>query len=177
LANLVPILRLLFPLSIRISANFQPPLNVLPSHIFMTTTNSELQDAASAENRARGEERAKGEEKSNRNNPTFKNRRNPFTQKEKTFSNRDKNGISGLPHFRPPSLRVGLFPSKACRPKGRRYRTWERHSPEWRPVSRLVVGLPRQSGDWRSRENQNGLDPILPVDDDFADQRKRKVRS
>jgi competence protein ComEC len=120
LANLVPILRLLFPLSIRISANFQPPLNVLPSHIFMTTTNSELQDAASAENRARGEERAKGEEKSNRNNPTFKNRRNPFTQKEKTFSNRDKNGISGLPHFRP----------------------WERHSPEWRPVSRLVGGFP-----------------------------------
>jgi hypothetical protein len=121
----------------------------------MTTTNSELQDAASAENRARGEERAKGEEKSNRNNPTFKNRRNPVTQKEKTFSNRDRNGISGLPHFRP----------------------WERHSPEWRPVSRLVVGLPRQSGDWRSRENQNVLDPIRPVDDDFGARRNRKVRS
>jgi hypothetical protein len=166
----------------------------------MTTRNSALWDAASAENADssrigipsdrreprdpfRGEERSKGEEKAlaavaaNRDNPTFKNRRNALTRNEKTFSNRDKNGISGLPHFRPPSLRVGLFPSKACRPKGRRYRTWERHSPEWRPVSRLVVGLPRQSGDWRSRENQNGLDPILPVDDDFADQRKRKVRS
>jgi hypothetical protein len=44
----------------------------------MTTTNSALWDAASAENRARGEERAKGEEK----------------------SNRDKNGTSGLPQFR-----------------------------------------------------------------------------
>jgi hypothetical protein len=43
-----------------------------------------------------------GEEKSNRNNPTFKNRRNPMKIKNKPFSNRNKNSTSGLPHFRPP---------------------------------------------------------------------------
>ncbi len=47
-----------------------------------------------------GEEQAKGEEKSNRDNPTFKNRRNPMKRKEKTFSNRDKNTTSASPHFR-----------------------------------------------------------------------------
>jgi hypothetical protein len=163
----------------------------------MTTRNSALWDAASAENADssrigipsdrreprdlfRGEERAKGEEKSNRDNPTFKNRRNALTTNEKTFSNRDKNGTSGLPYFRLPSLRLGLFLSKACRPEGPALQNpWERHSPEWRllggPVGRRQSGSRRFGR--RSRENQNGLDPILPVDDDFADQRKRKVRS
>src|SRR5580658_7784090 len=42
----------------------------------------------------------KGEEKSNRDNPTFKNRRNPMKPKEKTFSNRDKNTTSASPRFR-----------------------------------------------------------------------------
>jgi hypothetical protein len=109
----------------------------------MTTTNSALWDAASDENRPGGEERAKGEEKSNRDNPIFKNRRNPFTPKEKTFSNRDKNSTSGLPYFRP----------------------WERHSAS------------RQSGDWRSREDQNGLDPGEPLDDDFGARQRQRARS
>jgi hypothetical protein len=43
----------------------------------------------------------RGEEKSNRNNPTFKNRRNLLTTNEKAFSNRDKNTSFALPHFRP----------------------------------------------------------------------------
>src|SRR5580698_7448965 len=42
-----------------------------------------------------------GEEKSNRDNPVFKIRRNSLTTKEKTFSNRNKNASSALPHFRP----------------------------------------------------------------------------
>ena len=50
-----------------------------------------------------------GEKKANRDNPTFKNRRNSLTTKKKTFSNRDKNTYSALPHFRPrpalPTLR------------------------------------------------------------------------
>src|SRR5580658_182595 len=50
-----------------------------------------------------------GEKKANRNNPTFKNRCNSLTTKKKTFSNRDKNTYSALPHFRPsptlPTLR------------------------------------------------------------------------
>jgi hypothetical protein len=48
-----------------------------------------------------GEEQAKGEEKSNRDNPTFKNRRNPMNPNDITFSNRDKNTTSGSPHLRP----------------------------------------------------------------------------
>jgi hypothetical protein len=43
----------------------------------------------------------KGEEKSNRDNPTFKNRRNPMNPNDITFSNRDKNTTSGSPHLRP----------------------------------------------------------------------------
>jgi hypothetical protein len=48
-----------------------------------------------------GEEQAKGEEKSNRNNPTFKNPRNPLETNQKTFSNRNKNTTSASPRFRP----------------------------------------------------------------------------
>jgi hypothetical protein len=50
---------------------------------------------------------AKGEEKSNRDNSTFKNRRNSLAPKEKTFSNRDKNTSSGSPGFRHPSPLTG----------------------------------------------------------------------
>src|SRR5580658_5751838 len=42
-----------------------------------------------------------GEKKANRDNPTFKNRRNSLTTKRKTFSNRNKNTYSCSPHFRP----------------------------------------------------------------------------
>jgi hypothetical protein len=90
----------------------------------MTTTNSALWDAASAESADppridippvpsavegseqreprdpspfESEEPAKGEEKSNRDNPTFKNRRNPMEMKQKTFSNRDKNTCGNYP--------------------------------------------------------------------------------
>jgi hypothetical protein len=42
----------------------------------------------------------KGEEKSNRDNPKFKNRRNPMNPNDITFSNRDKNTLSGSPHLR-----------------------------------------------------------------------------
>jgi hypothetical protein len=41
-----------------------------------------------------------GEEKSNRDNPKFKNRRNPMNPNDITFSNRDKNTLSGSPHLR-----------------------------------------------------------------------------
>ncbi len=161
----------------------------------MTTTNSALWEAASAESavpsgsqglylqtlrstrigippvpsavegsdyreprgRSGGEERAKGEEKSNRNNPTFKNRRNPLAPKEKPVSNRNKNATSGLPHFRP----------------------WERHSPEWRLPATLLRGPARrrQSGDWRSREPENILDPNQAVDDDFGARQRQRARS
>jgi hypothetical protein len=49
----------------------------------------------------------KGEEKSNRDNPTFKNRRNPMNPNDITFSNRDKNTLSGSPHLRP-QIRTGI---------------------------------------------------------------------
>jgi hypothetical protein len=42
-----------------------------------------------------------GEEKSNRDNPTFKNRHNSMTTNQKTFSNRNKNALSGSPDFCP----------------------------------------------------------------------------
>ena len=48
------------------------------------------------------EKQAKGEEKSNRNNATFKNRRNLMSPNDITFSNRDRNTTSASPHFRPP---------------------------------------------------------------------------
>jgi hypothetical protein len=47
------------------------------------------------------EQQAKGEEKSNRNNPTFKNRRNLMNPNDITFSNRNKNTTSASPQFRP----------------------------------------------------------------------------
>jgi hypothetical protein len=47
------------------------------------------------------QEHAKGEEKSNRDNPTFKNRRNPMNPNDITFSNRDKNTCFASPLFRP----------------------------------------------------------------------------
>jgi len=37
----------------------------------------------------------------NRNNSTFRNRRNPMKINHKTFSNRNKNTTSASPHFRP----------------------------------------------------------------------------
>ena len=48
-----------------------------------------------------GEEQAKGEANSNRNNPIFRNRRNPMTIGQKAFSNRNKNTCFASPHFRP----------------------------------------------------------------------------
>ena len=41
-----------------------------------------------------GEEKALAAVAANRNNPTFKNRRNPKETKEKTFSNRNKTPVS-----------------------------------------------------------------------------------
>jgi len=77
---------------------------VLPWPVFMShrlaATNSEPKPRHPSP--FEGEEQAKGEGKSNRNNPTFKNRRNPMKIKNKPFSNRNKNSTSGLPHFRPP---------------------------------------------------------------------------
>jgi hypothetical protein len=56
-----------------------------------------------------GEKKALAAAAANRDNPTFKNRRNSLTTKKKTFSNRDKKTYSALPHFRPrptlPTLR------------------------------------------------------------------------
>jgi tetratricopeptide (TPR) repeat protein len=49
-------------------------------------------------------EKAKGEGKSNRDNPTFKKRRNLMNPNDITFSNRDKNTPSALPHLRPRHL-------------------------------------------------------------------------
>ena len=83
----------------------------------MTTTNSLLSDAAPPASRrrcARGEDQAKGEEKSNRNNPTFKNRRNPLATKQKAFSNRNKNTTFALPYLRPPSARARPLASTPC---------------------------------------------------------------
>jgi hypothetical protein len=48
-----------------------------------------------------------GEEKSNRNNPTFKNRCNLMNPNDITFSNRNKNTLSGSPSFRHPSSLSG----------------------------------------------------------------------
>jgi hypothetical protein len=47
------------------------------------------------------QEQAKGEEKSNRDNPTFKNRRKLMNPNDITFSNRYKNTTFASPHFRP----------------------------------------------------------------------------
>src|SRR5580658_9348608 len=63
-----------------------------------------------------GEEQAKGEEKSNRNNPTFKNRRNLMNPNEITFSNRDKNTTSASPHFRPWRIPKPLAKAAHSRP-------------------------------------------------------------
>jgi hypothetical protein len=41
-----------------------------------------------------------GETKANRDNPTFKSRANSLSAKEKTFSNRNKNTVFPLLHFR-----------------------------------------------------------------------------
>jgi hypothetical protein len=48
-----------------------------------------------------GEEKALAAMAANRDNPTFKNRRNPMNPNDITFSNRDKNTTSGSPHLRP----------------------------------------------------------------------------
>jgi len=47
-----------------------------------------------------GETKALAAVAANRNNPTFKNRRNSLTTKKKTFSNRYKNTVSPSAHLR-----------------------------------------------------------------------------
>jgi len=51
--------------------------------------------------RAGGEKEALAAVAANRNNSTFRNRRNPMKINHKTFSNRNKNTTSASPHFRP----------------------------------------------------------------------------
>jgi hypothetical protein len=51
--------------------------------------------------RAGGEKEALAAVAANRNNSTFRNRRNPMRINHNTFSNRNKNTTSASPHFRP----------------------------------------------------------------------------
>jgi hypothetical protein len=91
----------------------------------------------------KGEEQAKGEEKSNRNNPTFINRRNPMKIKNKTFSNRNKNSTSGLPHFRPPQTPTrSLLPDLLGAVQGRG-KTDPLRVPQMSPSSWKRTGCPR----------------------------------
>jgi len=74
-----------------------------------------------------GEEKALAAVAANRNNPTFKNRRNPKETKQKTFSNRNKNTCFGLPYFRYEKER-----SPAEAPSAKVAHPWPSASPEAR---------------------------------------------
>jgi hypothetical protein len=79
----------------------------MPAHCGPQTLRSKrigIQSPPRAEGPFKSEKQAKGEEKSNRNNPTFRNRRNPMKINYKAFSNRNKNTCFASPHFRPHDL-------------------------------------------------------------------------
>jgi hypothetical protein len=86
--------------------------------------------AEQREPRDPGEEQAKSEEKSNRDNPTFKNRRNLVNPNDITFSNRNKNTLSRSPSFRHPSSLTGdkLGDGPERNPKHSGGRKWRRRA-------------------------------------------------
>src|SRR5579864_2978387 len=63
-----------------------------------------------------GEEKSLAAVAANRNNPTFKNRRNPMKTRQKTFSNRNKNTTPAFAFLRPTRFPP---PGLQCRPRTR----------------------------------------------------------